>query len=275
MAQLKLDKLIVAVSELIGDSDNITYSTSEVLSAVNEARRKVYLETLTAFAAGNTEDSGTSKFLEIFPEWTKRTYFVITALVDNAGTLTATTDKPHGLTTGDSIYLSGVTGFGSNPSGIIAVTVTNSNQFTFAHAIASGSYTANSGNIFYAVVSNAIAKPTDCRAILSGLLTSATPSLTNLQCEVVPQVYYHEAKTNTYSPYYGSSSNGRLYQDQTKIEIMIGASISSLGRMELLYLAQPIDVAINANLSDIPDPELWFIPTAEMAAELLLSYQLT
>ena len=66
-----------------------------------------------------------------------------------ATTGTFTTVLPHNLATGDSVTISGIAGFTPNPNGTFTITVTGANTFTATVTSASGTYTANTGQLTY------------------------------------------------------------------------------------------------------------------------------
>jgi len=268
MAQTKLLNIVASVAAQIGDTGYETYAQADVLKAVNEARGKIYLNYLQALGG----DIG--KFMEVFPEWVFENVMYITAITGTT-TLTITTSKPHRLISGQLITITEVTGFGTNPNGNYAVLGTGltENKFQITHTVVSGSYTSG-GKIVMRLSNNELNLPIDCRTVISGLLNSSSPSITNgLIKKLTPEIY-HEAKVNVYSPFAPANDAVKMYQKNTTIEIMVSSAAAITGNAQIIYLGQPTAAVIDATYNDIPDPEGWYMDTLDLASELIMSYEL-
>lgn len=274
MAQTKLNTLISLVSKQIGDTSNVVYSTSEVLSAINEARRAVYNKYYSAITTSKTALSELDSFAEYFSEWVRDTSSIITAITGTT-TLTITTKYAHRLIAGDSIKIAGVTGFGTNPNGnFTVVSVVSDNKITITHTVVSGSY-ASGGTIDFNLSANQIRRPADCKAVIKGMLNSSSPAVVNaMVSKIIPERYF-ESKYDIYSPFYADSSGYKMYEKPDYIELLGIIGTTYTGTLSVLYLSSPIDISIDSTIPDIPDPDIWINEIGDYASNLILSYQLT
>lgn len=92
---------------------------------------------------------------QVFPINNNQIYtapVLLSGVVIVATTGTFTTAIPHNLVSGQTVTISGVSGFGVNPNGSFVVTVTGTNTFTATVTATTGTYATNTGQIVYAAM---------------------------------------------------------------------------------------------------------------------------